>query len=528
MLSLMARRVWFFADDWDFLLTRGTIGGESRGWLESHNGHWSTAVVAIYRALFAVVGLRHYEAYAAVLIAMHVAVCVLVYVVLVRVGLSQWTAVGLTCLVVFCGVGSQAMVWTITLSLVGSLLSGLAAILLLLRSGLGRRAVWGVWALLLVALMFSGGGISSVCLVAGFAACQGGIRRGLQVAAVPAAAFVLWYVSIGHIGGPAGPGSAWQFAAIPGYVWTGLTSCVELASGVPSGGPLILLLLLVGAFTLPGPEALRHLAWAGVAAVLLNSVLVAGFRASAGEQSRYYYVVMVLVLPALALWVINVPRWLRAPRVTQAVLVTMLLAAYLMNALHLQYEQFQSHETTSGKEPELVTGIVSSLEAGEKMLTPGTGQWFNGDFRADLIGRPELREALPAGKATAAGRLDAERWFFVDVGDEGQSLPGPTSVDFEEGFPDRTPLTGAGCRFQKDTAPRTTMMMPTGDGAEIRVTSRATRVSTSLTRGRVDSAARLWQVSTGTVHIATTAKNAELEVVLERDGGDGDVIICVE
>lgn len=235
ILALMASRVWFFADDWDFLLTRGTIRGESRGWFEPHNGHWSTAVIAIYRTLFAAVGIRHYEAYAAVLIALHVGVCVLVYLVLQQVQVAPWPAAALTSMVVFCGVGAQALVWTAPMELVGALLFGLAAILVVLRSGYGRAAIGGVWVLLIVALMFSGGGIPSVCLVTVFAACQGGFRRGIQVVSVPAAAFVLWYLLIGHTDRPGDFGSAWAITAVPGDVWTGLTSCLALASGVPSG-----------------------------------------------------------------------------------------------------------------------------------------------------------------------------------------------------------------------------------------------------------------------------------------------------
>jgi hypothetical protein len=271
---------------------------------------------------------------------------------------------------------------------------------------------------------------------------------------------------------------------------------------------------------------LRHLAWSGIVAVSLNGVLVAGFRGSAGEQSRYYYVTVVLLLPSLALWVINVPGWLRGPRFARVVLAVVLLAAYLLNALHLQYDQFRAHQRTSGTQPALVTGIVTSLDAGEAILTPGTGQWFNGDFRADLIGRDSFRGSLPHVKPTSAGRLDAERWFFVSVDGEGKDLPGPTDISFGEGFPDPTSLVGQGCRIEKDTALRTTLTVPTGNGAEIRLTSRATRVTTSLTRGKVTSDARIWEATPGTIHVSTTAKDAELEVVLERDGGDGDVVIC--
>lgn len=271
---------------------------------------------------------------------------------------------------------------------------------------------------------------------------------------------------------------------------------------------------------------MRHLAWSGLLAIVLNGALVAVFRGSAGEQSRYYYVTVVMLLPVLALWVINVPRWLRGPRGARVVLVAVLLAAYLINALHLQYDQYRIYRATSGQQPALVTGIVSSLDAGERILTSGTGQWFNGDFRADLIGRASFRASLPSVGPTSAGRLDAERWFFVGVGDRSRNLPGPKGIDFGEGFPDPMPLASAGCRFEKDTALSSTFTLPTGNGAEIRVTSGATRVTTGLKRGKLTSGGRVWETSPGTIYVSVTAKDAMLEIILDRDGGDGDVIIC--
>jgi hypothetical protein len=527
LLTWMASQVWFFADDWDFLLTRGTVPGESRGWFEGHNGHWSTAVVAVYRSLYWLFGLEHYMAYAAVLIGMHVGVCVLVFRILLAVGTPAWTAVVATALVVFSGVGSEAMMWIITLSLLGSLLCGLAALSVWLRA---RGAGWrypAVWALLVVGLMFSGGGITSVALVAVFAACHSGIRRGLLVLAVPLAAYVTWYAVIGHADAPGGPGSVWESLAAPRLVWTGLASFWEVASGIPSAGAVLLLLLLLGAFILPGPEGLRHLAWSGVIAAVVNGALIAFTRLAPGDQSRYRYVVLVLLLPALTLWLLAISRALARAPVLRGVLASVLVGSYLVHALYLQHDQFTRHRDTTEGGPALLHGILASLEAGEQLLTPRTGLWFDQDFRADLIDHPDVRGRLPDITATQAGRLDAERRFFVAVDERGQGLPGPSEVVPLYGFPDRQPASRAECRTYRYTSPRAVLRVPTSAGVEFSVRSRTEQVTTRLTRDERRSDVRVWPVSPGKVTIATSAKDAELEVVLERDGGDGTMVICV-
>ena len=50
----------FSGDDWDFLFFRGTVAGSDRGLFTPHNEHWSTIPILMYRAIFAMVGPRHY------------------------------------------------------------------------------------------------------------------------------------------------------------------------------------------------------------------------------------------------------------------------------------------------------------------------------------------------------------------------------------------------------------------------------------------------------------------------------------
>src|SRR5450830_1294346 len=56
LLVQSARQLWFFADDWEFLLTRGTVPGKDLGLFTPHNEHWSTIPILVFRAIFAVFG----------------------------------------------------------------------------------------------------------------------------------------------------------------------------------------------------------------------------------------------------------------------------------------------------------------------------------------------------------------------------------------------------------------------------------------------------------------------------------------
>jgi hypothetical protein len=64
ILVFCASRLWFFCDDWDFLLHRAVVGHADRGLFAPHYGHWSTSPILIFRAIFDVVGLSHYLPYA--------------------------------------------------------------------------------------------------------------------------------------------------------------------------------------------------------------------------------------------------------------------------------------------------------------------------------------------------------------------------------------------------------------------------------------------------------------------------------
>ena len=61
VLDWHAREMWFFGDEWAFLYHRALSGGDGPGLLAPHNEHWSTIPLILYRVMWQLVGLQHYQ-----------------------------------------------------------------------------------------------------------------------------------------------------------------------------------------------------------------------------------------------------------------------------------------------------------------------------------------------------------------------------------------------------------------------------------------------------------------------------------
>jgi hypothetical protein len=53
------RHLWFYGDEWDFVVSRGIFHAQMSIWAP-HNEHSSTLPILVWRALFSVVHLSHY------------------------------------------------------------------------------------------------------------------------------------------------------------------------------------------------------------------------------------------------------------------------------------------------------------------------------------------------------------------------------------------------------------------------------------------------------------------------------------
>jgi hypothetical protein len=303
------RDQWFVADDWEFIVNRGPR--EQRlGLFTPHNEHWSTIPILIYRGLLAVVGLRSYGAFVAVLIAFHLALAHLLWRVSRRAGATPAVATGVAAVFAVLGAGAENLLWAFQIGFVGCITFGWAAVLLHDHDGrFSRRDVLG-WVASVAALMTSGPGIVMV----GVATLAVALRRRrvvdtLLTALVPVAVFGTWWLLVGrdaHRGAAdsdAGPGELAEWA------WRGLTYAAEQVTGLPvesmvAGGVALGLLAAWWVFHPRLAVGRGAPAVAGMAGAVAFYLTTASGRVSLGIDAstagRYVYIAAALLLPAVA------------------------------------------------------------------------------------------------------------------------------------------------------------------------------------------------------------------------------------
>lgn len=526
ILLWLSRDHYFFADDWDYLLTRGTVPGESLGWFAPHGDHWSTGVVLVNRVLFALFGLTNYMPWSIVVIALHLGICAALYLLLRRLEVGAWVAVAVSWTVLFYGWGAEAYLWDAAMNLTGSLLLGLLAVLALARDA---RPNWPVvaWALLVAALMFSGGGISAVALATVFAVLRWGWRTGLKVASVPTVAFLLWYAVFGRSGSPEPLEPHYLYLQVPSYVWQGLVDAIDHAFVLDGVGPVLLLVLVLVPFLARTvPLALRQVAAAGLCAAVLQLTLVGITRITFGfdyaGSGRYAYLTLVYLTPSLAICALLVVQRIAGAVWLPVVLVAVMFGGVALSGVDQARAYGEGAADVRGPWEGRVLGTVEAVDAGEQVLSTTTGDPLNTSITPELLASPQIREALPRRAVTSQELIDAEAMFMVGVDDDLQGLFAPALVQLK-GFND-SGLRGIGCHGYEATSFEPELTLAVGVGNEISVTSASTEITTQLRRGDVVSGLRSWDVQAGTTsYVASSAKEAML---LVRFNAGGNYVIC--
>jgi hypothetical protein len=192
LILYYGRHLSFFYDEWNFILLRrgDTVGT----YLDPHNGHLSLFPIAVYKLLFAIVGLHHYWPYRAVLVALHLLCATLLYVLLRR-RLGPWAALLPVALLLFMGSAYDDLLWPFQIGYLTSVAGGLGALVVLDR----ERPSLDLGASVLLAWSLSGSGVGVAFLIAAAALmlAQRSDRRRLWVVVVPAVLFAVWYVGWG-------------------------------------------------------------------------------------------------------------------------------------------------------------------------------------------------------------------------------------------------------------------------------------------------------------------------------------------
>ncbi len=322
-----ATKQWFYLDEWDFLVYRGIHLGRNGGLFAPHNEHWTTIPILIWRALFDLVGVRHYWLYAIPMILAHLAIVHLLWRLMLRHGVDPWTATLLVATFAVLAVGSENLTRAFQITFVGSVAFGFLAIDAIELDHTWLPALWGV-----CALMCSNIGVPMVfgCVLVAL------VRRQFAAAAVvgivPGLAFVVWYLLIGHIGTYASTDiAALSFGGLVSYVWTGLTTSMGglLDSSSHLGAVLVVVFAVAAVAKRNVPGALALTAVALYVFVGLGRLQ---YGVQQATSSRYSYIAVALCLPLIG----QLLTMLTRRRDLQLIVVAGLVVLIGVNAVNLE------------------------------------------------------------------------------------------------------------------------------------------------------------------------------------------------
>jgi hypothetical protein len=228
-LVVLGSRLTFFNDDWYFLLQRPGLTADSV--FAPHNGHLSALAVLIYKALVGLFGLESQLPFRLVLGAAVASVGIVLYLLVSEragplVGLLAAT------IVVFLGPAWEDLLWSFQIGLVGSLATGIAALLALEQESPRRSAV--ACLALVCSISLSDLGLAFV-VAAAIAILVQGRPAQLWIVAVPAALFGTWWISYGS-DAPSNVSAA-NLRHLPKYVLDSAASGLASVVGVNRGGP---------------------------------------------------------------------------------------------------------------------------------------------------------------------------------------------------------------------------------------------------------------------------------------------------
>jgi hypothetical protein len=270
-LVLLGTKLTFFNDDWYFLLQRPGLGMDSV--FAPHNGHLSALAVLIYKALIELFGLESQLPYRLVLAGVVAALGVVMYL-LVNERAGRLLGLVAATIVMFLGAGWPDLLWSFQIGLVGSLATGLAALLVLERDTPRRSAI--ACLLLVCSILLSDLGIPFI-VAAAFAVMLRRRPVQLWIPGVPAVLFGIWWIAYGsdapsHV-------SATNLEGLPQYVLDSAASGLASITGRP-GEP--------------------WLVWGRILLVVAMVVIVAWLIRGGRPSPR----LVVFIAPALTFWVL--------------------------------------------------------------------------------------------------------------------------------------------------------------------------------------------------------------------------------
>lgn len=394
LLLVLGSGTTFFQDAWAFLLERR--GDSAHDFLRPHNEHISVIPVAIEKLLEAVFGLESAAPERVVLTAMLSATAALVFVY-VRRRLGAWLALIAAVLLLFLGSAWEVLLWPFEMSLVGSVITGVAMLLALDRND--RRGDAAACVLLVISIGFSSLGVTFAVGAGVDVFLRRGARglRRIYIPAAPLFLYAIWYVAYGR---EAHSGISLHNAVhSPPFMVEGFAASVESTFGLRTivGGiydhqrpylGLAVLLVLIGLFAYwqrRKPEVFQRMRDPGisprlwpVAASASAFWLFAALNRIPGREataSRYMHIGAVFVL-LIAADLFQGARFRRPALIVGAVVAMAAVASNLVPLM--EGKDFLDEQST------LTRADLGAIEVARRTVDPSF--WLN----PEVAGTPSL------------------------------------------------------------------------------------------------------------------------------------------
>lgn len=191
VLMRLHRGIFYFADDWNFLLERnGTFISRL---FEDHNGHLVVFPYVTFKTIVTLFGAGTMWPFQLLSTVLHLLVAVLLFA-WVRQRVDDWVALFAGVVVLFLGSGWEMIFWSFQMTMLGSIAAGLGALIIYERpDSRGNRIKCAL--LLGVSLACSGLGVLFVIGLGVRLLWRADRRRTLSIIAAPATLFAVWYLA---------------------------------------------------------------------------------------------------------------------------------------------------------------------------------------------------------------------------------------------------------------------------------------------------------------------------------------------
>ncbi len=267
----------------------------------------------------------------------------------------------------------------------------------------------------------------------------------MLTAAVPGLVFAVWWLAIGRDGSSRAESSGGAISQVPRFTWTGLVNALDETSGLPVGGVLVLLLVLWCARNLDLASGPAAPAFAGCAGAVAFFVLTGVGRVSFGVESavstRYVYMAVALLLPAVAL---ALTRAVPAGSVGQAAVIGACGLLVVHNIVLLR----DAASVEMGREQHfegVVVAAASLIAGGEPVVSGAIDPTYNPDLTNEALARIDDYGWLPDTEPTVTEQLTAEVQLQVALRAPGGDVGDVTLTGDRVGLAPVTTDGGASC-----------------------------------------------------------------------------------